>query len=946
MAEKGAKIKFTAETGQFNDSIRKANSEIKQMKAELNLASKQMSRSGETVEGLENKHKLLEQQLSASKSKTEALTQKINKAIECFGEGSTEVMNLRTQLANAKAEQEKFRISLDASNKKLDEQRKAEAELNSATNKLTQEMSEQERKLSELKSEYSELVLKGKDTSDEARNLSREIEELSNGLKHNKDALADASKKADEFDHSLDNAGDGAEGASGGFTVMKGALADLASEAIQWGIEKISEFTSYLAELPEATREFRQDMSTLDTSFEEAELGAESAKETWKDLYAVFGEDDRAVETANNISKMSKNQKDLNDWVTITTGVWGKYQDSLPVEGLAEASMESAKTGKVTGNLADALNWGAAEGETFGLKLKKNIEFTKLSSSELAKLSDKERKEYEAKKKQYEATEEYNKTLSESTSAEDKFNLALSECANEQERQKLITDTLTRLYGDAAETYRDTASAEMDAKEAAAEHMQAEAELAETIEPVTTEVTKLKTQFLEGLQPAIEKVSGVALDALDWMQEHPTAMKAIGAAVGTLAIGLGGLAIAAGVYTAAQWAMNSALLANPITWIVVGIVAAVALLVGAGVALYENWDKIKKKCSEMWSNVTGKFSDLKNKVVGKCTELKDKAVQKFNDLKEKASKKASELKEKASSQWDKLKEKTSTAFSNMKDKASQRYSELKSKALKHAQDARSKISSNWDKLKSKTSTAFSNMKDKATQKYSDLKSKVISHATNARSKVSSNWDKLKSKTSTAFSGAKDKAVSQFSSMKSKVVSYASGTYTSVRDKFNSIKSTISDKINSAKTSVTNAVSKIKNAFKFSWKIPKPSIPKFSVSGGKAPWGFGGKGSLPKIGIKWNKDGFIVNKASIIGQLGGTLMGAGEVEPEALTPISLLQDYINRAFEKNINNYAIAGGGSDVYNFYVNDAMINDNAEMRRVAKDFIEEIVRLGGMNR
>lgn len=816
MAEKGAKIKFTAETGQFNDSIKKANSEIKQMKAELNLASKQMSRSGETVEGLESKHKLLEKQLHSSESKTEALTQKINKAIECFGEESTEVMKLRTQLANAKAEQEKFKISLDASNRKLDEQRKAEEELNSATNKLTQEMSEQERKLSELKSEYSELVLKGKDTSDEARNLSREIEELSNGLKHNKDALADASKKADEFDHSLDNAGDGAEGASGGFTVMKGALADLASEAIQWGIEKISEFTSYLAEIPEATREFRQDMSTLDTSFEEAELSAESAKETWKDLYAVFGEDDRAVETANNISKMSKNHKDLNDWVTITTGVWGTYQDSLPVEGLAEASNETAKTGKVTGVLADALNW----------------------SSESAVL--------------------FAKYIGEGEKAEDGFNKALAECTTEQERQKLITDTLTRLYGDAAETYRDTAGAEMDAKEAAAEHMQAEAELAETIEPVTTEVTKLKTQFLEGLQPAIEKVSGVALDALDWMQEHPTAMKVIGAAVGTLAIGLGGLAIAAGVYTAAQWAMNSALLANPITWIVVGIVAAVALLVGAGVALYENWDKIKKKCSEMRSSVTGKFSDLKNKVVGKCTELKDKAVQKFNELKDKASKKASELKDKASSQWDKLKNKTSTTFSN----------------------------------------------------------------------------------------AKDKAVSNFSNMKSKVVSYASGIYTSVRDKFNSIKSTISEKINAAKTSVTNAVSKIKNAFKFSWKIPKPSIPKFSVSGGKAPWGFGGKGSLPKIGIKWNKDGFIVNKASIIGQLGNTLMGAGEAGPEALTPISLLQDYINRAFERNINNYAIAGGGSDVYNFYVNDATINDNAEMRKVAKNFITEIVRLGGMNR
>lgn len=836
MAEKGAKVKFTAETGQFNDSIKKSKAEIKQMNAELKLSSKQMSRTGETVEGLENKHKLLEQQLSASENITEALNQKVNKAIECFGENSTEVVNLRTQLANAKAEQEKYKISLDACNRKLEEQRKVEAELNSETNKLTRTIDDQQSELNRLKSEYVEAALKYGDTSDEAQKLANEISDLSKELKQSKSAFSDASNKADELDQSMDNAGDAASNSSGGFTVMKGAVADLVSEAIQWGIEKLGEFTQYLADLPEATKEFRQDMSTLETSFEKTGKSVETAEKTWKDLYAVFGEDDRAVETANHISKIADNQQELNDWVTITTGVWGTYQDSLPVEGLAEASMESAKTAQVTGVLADALNWGAAEGETFGLKLKENIDFTKLSSSELAKLSEEQRKEYEAKKKQYEATEEYNKVLTESTSAEEIFNLALAECSDEQERQQLITDTLNRLYGDAAETYRETSKAQMEAKEAAAEHMQAEAELAEIVEPVTTEVTELKTQFLEGLKPAIEDVTGVALDALDWMQEHPTTMKAVGAAVGVLAFGLGGLALAVGVYTAAQWAMNSALLANPITWIVVGIVAAIALLVGAGVALYENWDVIKKKCAEMWSNVTGKFKDLKDKVVGYATDLKDKSLAKWNDL--------------------------------------------------------------------------------------------------------------KNKTVSTFTSAKDKAVSTFSTMKSKVVNFADNIATSVRAKFDNIKNSIVDKIETAKEKVTSAVAKIKKVFDFDWKLPKPSIPKFTVSGGEAPWGFGGKGKLPSVKVKWNKDGFIVNKASIIGQLGDTMMGAGEAGPEALTPISLLQDYINRAFERNINNYAIADGGSDVYNFYVNDATINDNAEMRQVAKEFITQMVRLGGMNR
>ena len=836
MAKNEAKVKFTAETGSFNDAIRKSSAEISKLGAELKTNETQMKSTGASVELLENRQELLKAQHKQSEAKIEAVNQKLQSAIKYFKEDSLEVINLKKQLANAENQEKKFEQALNACNDELIQQRKIEAELNSETNKLTKEMEDQESKLSQLKKEYQEYVLSGEKASKEARQLAKEIKDLSNELKDNQVRVGKAEEAANKLDNSFKDAGDAASNSSGGFTVMKGAVADLVSQAIQLGIEKISEFTQYLMDLPDATKEFRQDMSTLETSFEKTGKSVETAQGTWKDLYAVFGEDDRAVETANHISKIADNQQELNDWVTITTGVWGTYQDSLPVEGLAEAAMESAKTSQVTGVLADALNWGAAEGETFGLKLKENIDFTKLSSGELAKLSEEERKEYEAKKKQYEETEKYNKTLTEATSAEEIFNLALAECADEQERQQLITDTLNGLYGDAADTYRETSKAQMEAKEATAEHMQAEAELAEIVEPVTTGVTELKTQFLEGLKPAIEDVTEVALDALDWMKEHPTTMKAIGAAVGVLAFGIGGLALAVGIYTAAQWAMNTALLANPITWIVVGIVAAIALLVGAGVALYENWDVIKKKCSEMWSNVTGKFKDLKDKVVNYATDLKDKALAKWNDL--------------------------------------------------------------------------------------------------------------KNKTVSTFTNAKDKAVNTFSTMKSKVVNFVDNIATSVRTKFDNIKNTITEKINTAKDKVTEAVAKIKKVFDFDWKLPKPSIPKFTVSGGEAPWGFGGKGKLPSVKIKWNKDGFIVNKASIIGRLGDTMMGAGEAGPEALTPISLLQDYINRAFERNINNYAIAGGGSDVYNFYVNDAIINDDAEMQQVARDFITKIVRLGGMNR
>lgn len=58
--------------------------------------------------------------------------------------------------------------------------------------------------------------------------------------------------------------------------------------------------------------------------------------------------------------------------------------------------------------------------------------------------------------------------------------------------------------------------------------------------------------------------------------------------------------------TLAQWGLNTAMLASPITW----IVAAIAALIAIGVALYMNWDTVKAKASELWSTISEAWSQL------------------------------------------------------------------------------------------------------------------------------------------------------------------------------------------------------------------------------------------------------------------------------------------------------------------------------------------------
>lgn len=84
---------------------------------------------------------------------------------------------------------------------------------------------------------------------------------------------------------------------------------------------------------------------------------------------------------------------------------------------------------------------------------------------------------------------------------------------------------------------------------------------------------------------------------------------------------------------------------------------------------------------------------------------------------------------------------------------------------------------------------------------------------------------------------------------------------------------------SALSALKSGVKNLVGALKFSWSLPKLKLPHISVDGGKAPFGIGGAGSLPKFSIKWYKkaedNAFELNQATIFGAMGGSLLGGGE-----------------------------------------------------------------------
>lgn len=481
-----------------------------------------------------------------------------------------------------------------------------------AVDKLNDVLDAQGDELKKAKKQYAAYLLSGEKNSDQAKALAKRIKDLSGELADNKSRMNAAMNAADKLADSLDDTGDAAKEAGDGFTVMKGAAANLIASGIQKLADVCVDAIKNFYGLAESTREFRQDMGTLEAAYASAGFAAEEAGDTWRDLYSIFGEDDRAVEAANNIARMADSQKDLDKWVTITTGAWATYQDALPVEGLAEAAGESIKTGQVTGVLADALNW----------------------SSEAAAM--------------------FSKYMSEDvTTAEDAFNVALSKCTTEAERQALVTDTLLTLYGDAATVYEETAGSVMEANAANADFLRTQADLGEKIEPVTTAVqkglNKILTRILEimgktdftkiadQVTELTDDVITLAEDGVGWLKDNAdwlipvisgltaalvayktiTTAVAVAEAVKTAVMASGAIAVNAA--TIATWALNGAMavLTSPIFL----VVAAIAVLTAGVIWLYRNWDTAKEKLIEFGAKVGEIWAGISEWVTGAIDKI-------------------------------------------------------------------------------------------------------------------------------------------------------------------------------------------------------------------------------------------------------------------------------------------------------------------------------------
>lgn len=451
--------------------------------------------------------------------------------------------------------------------------------------------------LKEAERQVQKQFEKGEASEEQVRALQREIidttkrvENYEKAVKETAEQLEKLGKEADDAATDVKDEGDAAKAAERDNESLGETLAETAKTGFAALAAAAAGAVTAIVATAEASREYRTAMGKLNTAFETSGHSAEVAYETYAELQGILGDTDQAVEAAGHLAKLADNEEDLAKWTKICTGVYATFGDSLPIENLAEASNETAKTGTLTGGLADALIWA---GEN-----------------------------------------------------EEEFQEALDKCTDEQERQALITKTLNRLYGDAATAYKVTNKAVIEANKANERWNKSLANIGGKMEPFVTSVKDLGAALLEEAADPLDTVVDwitkkfipAVKNAANWIKNNLPIVKAVLAGLtagfvtykaATFAAELAtkGYTIATIAAEVAQKALNLAMKMNP--YVLLATLLATLII---GIATYATSVEETAKKVEVLTEEEKKLIEAAKETAGAFREQQAATEKNMNGL--------------------------------------------------------------------------------------------------------------------------------------------------------------------------------------------------------------------------------------------------------------------------------------------------------------------------
>ena len=817
--------------------------------------------------------------------------------------------------------------------------------------KLEKTINSQETELAALRREYANVALTQGKNSKEAKELKAKINSLSGELVENKQKLNAAEDAAEKLGKSLDEAGEKAENSSGGFTVLKGAIADLAADAISAAIDAFKELAfegdNALAMLEAKTGATAEEMKGFeDVMYEvyDANYG-ESLGDVSEKLSTVIQMTDN-LDNAS-LAKVTKQAIALEDVfgfdVTESMRAANSLMDQFGItsDEAFNLVIQGAQNGlDQNGDLLDTINEYSVQFRTAGYSAEDMFNMM-LNGAEAGtwsvdKLGD--------------AVKEFNIRMSDGSAEEYLESLginadwAMNKFSKGGKRAQAAVDTIMEALvncDDATLQYQagvglfgtmfedlgaDTVAALMEtqggidstadamAQLDSAAYDTLESSLSQLGRTVEAEVVRpISDKLIPVAQAAVDFVNTAVAPAVDWILNNLPTLATIMAGIAAAVTAFKWSSIVSGIMSAvsAFKAFGAVLAANPIGLIIIGITA----LVAGFVYLWNNcegfrnfwinlWDKIKTAffATVEWlkgalSGIASFFSETWSKISGFCSTA-------WNTIKNAVQVGVMLVGSILSAAfniitlpfrfiWENCKDTVLSVWNKIKTAVSTAINAVKSVIIPIVTTIRSFMATAWAAISAKVSAAVNTVKTTVSAVWNGIKS-ITSTVWNAiKSAVSTVWSAISSRVSGAINAVKSTISGVWNSIKSVTSSV-----------WNGIKNAIITPIETAKDKIKAIIDKIKGFFSnMKLSLPKIKLPHFSVEGKLSL----NPPSVPKLKIDWYKEGGIMTQPTIFGASGNTLMAGGEAGAEAVLPLSLLWDKMEAVMKSILNSAADAPG---------------------------------------